>query len=72
MDDREQRQRERAYQLWEAEGRQHGAPENHWQRAEDQHELPEQESEDVTEANQIADDPIAANKGKPSKSGVKR
>ena len=72
MDDREQRQRERAYQLWEAEGRQHGAHEDHWQRAEDQHELTEQESEDVTEANQIADDPIAANKGASNRSGAKR
>ena len=72
MEDREQRQRERAYQLWEAEGRQDGSHEDHWQRAEGQHELAEQESEDVTEANQIADDPIAASKEKRRKPDATR
>jgi hypothetical protein len=33
MDDREQQQRERAYKIWEDEGRLEGAHEEHWQRA---------------------------------------
>jgi DUF2934 family protein len=31
---REQRIRERAYQIWESEGRPHGRQEEHWRRAE--------------------------------------
>lgn len=56
MDDREQQRRERAYKLWEDEGRPEGAHDDHWKRAEDQHELTEQESDDVTKVNQEADD----------------
>ncbi|TIU95346.1 MAG: DUF2934 domain-containing protein, partial [Mesorhizobium sp.] len=33
-DDREDKIRERAYQIWEREGRIHGDPERHWHRAE--------------------------------------
>ncbi|WP_275783730.1 DUF2934 domain-containing protein [Pararhizobium gei] len=63
MDDREQQQRERAYKIWEDEGRPEGAHDDHWRRAEDQHELTEQESEDVTKVNQEADDPFAKDEG---------
>ena len=34
MNDREQQVRERAYYLWEAEGRPHGRAEIHWAMAE--------------------------------------
>ncbi|RWB57424.1 MAG: DUF2934 domain-containing protein, partial [Mesorhizobium sp.] len=33
-DDREDKIRERAYQIWEREGRIHGDPERHWHQAE--------------------------------------
>lgn len=46
MDDKEQRQRQRAYKIWEEEGRIDGAHLDHWQRAEDQHEETERESEE--------------------------
>lgn len=53
--DKEQ-QRERAYKIWEDEGRPEGLQEDHWRRAEDQHEATEQEAADVTDANQHASD----------------
>ncbi len=59
MDDNEQQRRERAYKIWEDEGRPEGAHEEHWRRAEEQHELTEQESEDVTKVNQELDDEFA-------------
>ncbi|MGE7368961.1 DUF2934 domain-containing protein [Neorhizobium sp. NPDC001467] len=59
MDDREQQRRERAYKIWEDEGRPDGAHDDHWRRAEDQHELAEQESDDVTKVNQEANDEFA-------------
>ena len=65
MTDRDQQLRDRAYKIWEDEGRPEGSHEDHWQRAQDEHALTEQESEDVTETNQQADDPVALSKGKP-------
>ncbi len=59
MDDNEQQRRERAYKIWEDEGRPEGAHEEHWRRAGEQHELTEQESEDVTKVNQELDDEFA-------------
>jgi hypothetical protein len=59
MNDREQRQRERAYQIWEDEGRPEGAHEDHWKRAEDRQDLEKQQSDDVTRINQQADDEFA-------------
>jgi len=59
MVDKEQQQRERAYKIWEDEGRPDGFHDQHWKRAEEQHELAEQESEDVTKVNQEADDKFA-------------
>jgi hypothetical protein len=62
VDDREQQRRERAYKLWEDEGRPQGAHENHWQQAEEQPALTQQASDDVTSVNQQADDPVATPK----------
>lgn len=59
MDDNEQQRRERAYKIWEEEGRPEGAHEDHWRRAGKQHELTEQQSEDVTKVNQQLDDKFA-------------
>lgn len=59
MVDREQTVRERAHKIWEDEGRVDGSHGEHWKRAEEHHELTEQESEDVTKVNQEADKPIA-------------
>lgn len=63
MDDKEQSLRERAYKIWEDEGRVDGSHDDHWKRAEEQHSLTEQESEDVTKANQEADDAFAKDAG---------
>ena len=38
MDDREQKIRELAHKIWEDEGRPEGSHEEHWRRAEKQHE----------------------------------
>jgi hypothetical protein len=59
MVDKEQQRRERAYKIWEDEGRPAGAHDDHWRRAEEQHELTEQESDDVTKVNQEVDDEFA-------------
>lgn len=63
MDDKEQSLRERAYKIWEDEGRVDGSHDDHWKRAEEQDSLTEQESEDVTKANQEADDAFAKDAG---------
>lgn len=39
MDEPEQKRRERAYKIWEDEGRVHGLHEDHWKRAREQPEL---------------------------------
>lgn len=59
MVDKEQQMRERAYKIWEDEGRPDGSHDEHWKRAEEQHKLAEQESEDVTKVNQDADNKFA-------------
>jgi hypothetical protein len=56
MNDREQRQRERAYEIWGAEGRVEGTHLDHWQRAWDQHATTEEEADAVTEVNEEASD----------------
>ncbi len=65
MNEKEQQQRERAYKIWEEEGRPEGAHEDHWRRAQEQHELAEQASDDVTKVNQEADDEFAKKDPKP-------
>lgn len=59
MDGREQQRRDRAYKTREDEGGSEGAHDDHWQHAEDQHELTEQQTDDVTKVNQQADDKFA-------------
>ena len=54
--DKDQDQRERAYKIWEEEGRPDGQHDDHWRRAEEQHEKTEEEAAAVTEANQHASD----------------
>lgn len=51
-------QRERAYRLWEEEGRPDGRHDDHWRQA-GEPPLAEQESEDVTKTNQEADQEFA-------------
>lgn len=53
MDDNEDKRRERAYRIWEDEGRPEGRHLDHWQRAEDQHEETEKEA-DRSEAAEVA------------------
>lgn len=45
MTDDEQARREKAYKLWEDEGRPEGRHLDHWQHAEDQHEATERAAE---------------------------
>ncbi|GES40964.1 DUF2934 family protein [Rhizobium sp. ERR 922] len=45
MDDDEAKRRERAYRIWEEEGRPDGRDLDHWQRAEEQHQETEREAE---------------------------
>lgn len=54
--DREQQRRLRAYKIWEDEGRPEGLHEDHWRRAEEQHEATEAEAAEVTDVNQHASD----------------
>ncbi|WP_245571224.1 DUF2934 domain-containing protein [Neorhizobium alkalisoli] len=54
--DKEQERRERAYRIWEAEGRPEGLDQDHWRRAEEKHEATDREGADVTHANQQASD----------------
>jgi len=54
MTDREQEQRERAYRLWEEEGRPDGSHDDHWKRSEHPADMSDQESDDVTKVNQPA------------------
>ncbi len=58
MGNKEQDQRERAYKIWENEGRPEGAHEDHWRRGEEM-KLSKQQADDVTTANQEADDEFA-------------
>lgn len=61
----EQQQRERAYRIWEEEGRPDGAHEDHWARAGKENGLSVQEADDVTKANQEVDDKFADPGGTP-------
>ncbi len=45
MDNSQESRRERAYRLWEEEGRPEGRHLDHWQRAENQHEETEKEAD---------------------------
>lgn len=51
MDDRDQKVREYAYKIWEDEGRPDGNHEDHWRRAEQQHDVSEQEATEETDEN---------------------
>ncbi|MGO7981453.1 DUF2934 domain-containing protein [Rhizobium johnstonii] len=59
---REQQRRERAYRIWENEGRPEGQHEDHWRRAEEQREA-EQDAADITGANQEASDEFNGDEG---------
>jgi hypothetical protein len=57
--DREQEQRDRAYKMWEEEGRPTGKHDEHWARAGQESNLPAREADETTEANQAADERFA-------------
>ena len=58
MSDDDKQRRERAYWLWENEGRPEGRHDNHWTQAGEQ-DVTDHESEDVTKTNQEADQDFA-------------
>ena len=68
--DREERIRERAYQIWEREGRQEGSHDAHWQRAE--RELDEEEQEGGTETSQNEPRQMAGDASAPGTARRKR
>ncbi|TCM45527.1 hypothetical protein C8J36_1216 [Rhizobium sp. PP-F2F-G48] len=51
-------QREKAYRIWEEEGRPEGRHDDHWRRA-GEPDVEDQESEDVIKVNQEADKDFA-------------
>lgn len=55
----EQEQRERAYRIWEDEGRPSGKHDEHWARAGQDRPLDTGEAEEITQANQTANDEFA-------------
>jgi hypothetical protein len=63
MIDKEEKIRQLAYKIWEEEGRKSGFHNDHWLRAEKEHEMTEQQAEEATKANQKADEEFASDKG---------
>jgi hypothetical protein len=51
MDDKEQQQRDRAYRIWDDEGRPEGRHEDHWKRAGNENDISDQEAADIADAN---------------------
>ena len=67
MTDREEKIRQLAYKIWEEEGRESGFHNDHWLRAEKEHQMTDQQAEETTKANQHADEEFAKdNSGKKS------
>lgn len=62
MINKEEKIRQLAYKIWEEEGRKTGLHDDHWLRAEKEHEMTEQQAEEATEANQKADKEFAKDK----------
>ncbi|EKF61628.1 hypothetical protein QWE_00460 [Agrobacterium albertimagni AOL15] len=62
--DREQQQRERAYQIWEEEGRPSDKHEDHWERAGRATPSSPDEADAITEANEAASAQFAGDDGK--------
>lgn len=63
--DREQQQRERAYQIWEEEGRPSDKHEDHWERAgRESRSSPPDDADAITEANETANAQFAGDDGK--------
>lgn len=54
MRDNDQARRERAYKIWEMEGRPEGRHLDHWERADEDGEAIEKDAAEVTEANRHA------------------
>ena len=70
MDDKERAQRERAYKIWEDEGRIDGSHEHHWQRAEERHETSQGNSGDDAAdrvTSEVAPKPNPSSHMRPSK-----
>jgi pyrroloquinoline quinone (PQQ) biosynthesis protein C len=65
MDDLQQRQRERAYRIWEEEGRPEGRHLDHWRRAGEGYDATEEEAAETTEANEKANDEFNRDSGGP-------
>jgi len=70
MDNSEDKRRERAYRIWEEEGRPEGRHADHWQRAEDQHEATEKEADKELEIEVEAQKLLAGKKNKTASGGT--
>ena len=64
MDNREREQRERAYRIWEEEGRPEGLHEDHWRRAGEQ--------PGVADSNPRPDQPVGKEGGNANRGAKKR
>lgn len=62
--DRDQEQRERAYRIWEEEGRPSDKHQEHWERAGRASPTTPGEADDVTKANEAANAEFAGNEEK--------
>lgn len=72
MDDKEDKRRQRAYRIWEDEGRPEGRDLDHWQRAEEQHEMTEEEATLSSHAEGGRQKPPTAKQGKKMSADVSR
>jgi hypothetical protein len=66
MDEREAKIRERAQKIWEDEGRPEGSHEEHWRRAEEEHEASEQANTDEGKENWKVEAGLPDDKAAPS------
>lgn len=71
MSDTEDQRRERAYRIWEQEGRPEGRQLEHWHMAEDDGEATEKQAAEITEANQDASDEFNGDNGDASPVGIR-
>jgi hypothetical protein len=64
MTDIEQQRRERAYHIWEREGRPEGRQIEHWRMADEDGGRTEEQASEITEANQDASDEFNGENGR--------
>jgi hypothetical protein len=69
MVDRDQKIRERAYALWESEGRGEGGHLDHWHRAEVEHDATERQAIEAEKTNKKAAEEVIEDGERPAPAG---